>query len=96
MEERQLKELKDHVAEVIRLTVNGKIDKLTHEFADWKETEGMKRNAIELKLDEYIETTLPMVDFFQSTTGFRKVSKWIFGFLVAIAGAYLLAKEILR
>lgn len=103
MEDKHVKELKDHVTEVIKLTVNGKIDRLTYDFADWKEVEAEKREAIDRKLDEYIaktteymDSTKPMVEFFQNTTGFRKVTKWLFGFLVTVGGAYLLFKEIIQ
>jgi len=93
----------DTLVKTIEKTVNGKIDKLTHDFHEWKEKEAEKRQAINDKLDDYIEktnlyreSTQPMVEFFQDTSGFRKVIVWLFGGFVAVGGAYLMVKEILR
>lgn len=92
--EKSLHGHKESVADTIRVTVNGKIDKLTHSVMDWQKEEGEKRVAIEKKLDEYIQTTKPMVEFFEDVTSSKKVLFWMLGFFGTIGGGWLLLREI--
>lgn len=93
----------DTIVQTIQTTVNGKIDRLTSNFNQWKENETREREEVKRKLDEYVietekyrKSTEPMVNFFNDTSAFRRVSKWLLGGFVAVGAGYLMFKEIFK
>lgn len=93
----------DTIIKTIEVTVNGKIDKLTNNFNQWKEHETNERELVKERLDEYIlkteeyrKTTEPMIEFFNNMTGAKKVLFWGLGIFASIGGAILMGKEIFK
>ncbi|HEY9826384.1 MAG TPA: hypothetical protein V6D19_13130 [Stenomitos sp.] len=91
----------DNVVETIHKTVNGKIDKLTKlievnqtETLQWRADEIEKREQLEAKLNEYMVTTKPMIDFFHDMTSSKRILLWLMGGLASVGGFYLLIREI--
>ena len=93
----------DTIRETIDKKFNGKMDRLMSDFDAWKKHETREREEVKKKLDAYIietenfrKTLDPMIQFFNDTSAFRRVSKWLLAGGVAIGGAYLMIREILR
>lgn len=78
-------ELKEHVAETIRVTVNGKIDSLKADFSKYQKED--------LKWKERAE---PSVVFFENITVIKRFAIWSFGILSATGGLLLVVKEIFK
>lgn len=85
---------KDNVIDTIKTTVNGKIDKLSANVVAWQKEEAEKREAIEKKLDNYMATTKPMIDFFEDMTSSKRVLFWLLGGVATVGGSWLLIREI--
>lgn len=93
----------DNVVETIKATVNGKIDRLSQSVNAWQKEEAEKRVEIDKKLDDYIEktnlymeSTKPMVEFFEDVTSTKKVLFYLLGGLGTIGGFWLLIREIFK
>lgn len=84
------------VEKTVKEVVNGKIDKLTNNFNDWKKTETDKRTAIESKLDRYMETTQPVVDFFTNVTIGKKLFFYFLSGVSLLGGTILIIKQIFQ
>jgi adenylate kinase family enzyme len=84
----------DNVVETIKATVNGKIDRLNQSVLLWQKEEAEKRNIIEQRLNEYMETTKPMIEFFEDITSSKRVLFWILGGFATIGAFYLMIREI--
>lgn len=84
----------DTIIKTIEKTVNGKIDRLTVNFNEWKEHETDERLKIKTDLENYMARTEPMVKFFEEITSSKKVLFWLLGGLGTIGGFWLLVREI--
>lgn len=89
-------EVGQKVEDTVKVVVNGKIDRLSATVKDWIEGETGKRLAIEKKLDDYMDTTQPMIDFFEDMTSSKRILLWLLGGLASIGGFYLMVREIFK
>lgn len=84
------------IEETVKEVVNGKIDRLTQNFNEWKKTETEKRTVIENKLDEYMKTTEPVVRFFTDMTAAKKILFYTLSAITLIGGAWLAIKGMFK
>lgn len=78
--------MKVHVSDVIRITVNGKIDGIRTDLNTY------------IKEDlQWKERAQPAIDIVTNVQGFGKVALYVFGFIAAAGAAWaLVAKNILK
>lgn len=89
---------KDDIAKTVEDTVkdvvNGKIDRLTANFNEWKKTETEKRTAIEKQLNEYMVTTEPVVKFFTDMNSAKKILFYCLSAITLVGSTWLVIKGV--
>lgn len=85
MDEHQLQQIRDTIAESIETTVNGKIRVLTQEFRDY-----VKEDT------EWKDRAQPYIDGLANITGGTKILVWVVMGIGAVAGAILSIKSFFK
>ena len=85
MDSELLKIIQDSIAEAVKITVNGKIDKLNYKLDKYIDDD----NA-------WKKTAQPVIDMGNDTRVFSKVVLWIAGAIVAVGGAIVIICKFLK
>lgn len=85
MEQHQLEELKSHIADTVRLTVNGKIDNINNKLTDYIKDDMKWKKEYE-----------PYIKGLANITDGTKIVIWVAVAISSLIGAFLGIKELFK
>lgn len=83
MTQKEFEQLKQHVAETIKITVNGKIDKLNDKIDNYIKED-----------NEWKEKAEPVIEMGINARGASAAVLWIAGIVIAVGGAWLMIRNL--